>query len=733
MAGIHYLDCDLQLERADQGYRVKMSGPSGEVSGPFSLPFSDIELENFLLKIGHTRRTMRRIDAPEATAAKALGTQLFDAVFTGDLRACLRSSLDEAGRQGAGLRIRLRLTNTPELADLPWEYLYHSANNRFLSLSTGTPLVRYLELPERIAPLALTPPLRMLVMIASPRSYPPLDVEREWGKLQGALSHLTQRRLVELERIPATLAGLQQRLRRSTYHIVHFIGHGGFDDRTQDGVLLLEDDEGESSRVSGQDLGTLLHDHRTLRLVMLNACEGARGSRSDPFAGTAQSLVQQGIPAVIAMQFEVSDEAAITLAREFYSAVADSYPVDAALTEARKALFASGNRVEWGTPVLYLRAPDGKIFAVAPTAPRPEPPAAVPPDATMAADPAPSPQSSATPAPEQTDHVGVLLAAAEPTPSGSAPAALGAVAPARPTPSAAPAAPGATSPARPTPSGSVPAASRAAAVARLTPSAAPAIHRLSYQAAPVPSRSARGQIWFWAALMVGLICEILLGSKVSGLTWLLLSGLLLGAQWAALVWSGAASPRREWPWMLLSALTIGVGGIVGLYAFGAHLLLFLMASLITCTFQLRSLRHRRPAFPLASPNSALGRQQGARFWVVWALGSAVGILSGLGVGQLVNSFSTSLLFPWMAGVLALLSTQGTALLLFVPLFRGRWLWWLISSAVITFGLLPLAMSEPQFTALAIGFFLSLLALLVAPILIWLRRPRSEITDANQLR
>src|SRR5262249_39122220 len=159
------------------------------------------------------------------------------------------------------------------------------------------------------------------------------------------------RGLVMLERIPATLAALQQQLRRNSYHILHFIGHGGFDERTQDGVLLFEDEGRENDRGSGPGLGTLLPDHPSTRFVMLKACQGARGSRTDPFAGTAQSLVQQGLPAVIAMQFEVSDEAAIALAREFYSAVADSYPVDAALAEARKALFAAGNRVEWGTPV----------------------------------------------------------------------------------------------------------------------------------------------------------------------------------------------------------------------------------------------------------------------------------------------------------------------------------------------------------------------------------------------
>ena len=161
----------------------------------------------------------------------------------------------------------------------------------------------------------------------------------------------------------ATLTALQRKLRRGAYHIFHFIGHGEFDEAAQDGVLLLEEEEtGRGRPVTGQDLGVLLRDHRPLRLVILNACEGARASRTDPFAGTAQSIVQQGIPAVIAMQFEISDNAAIAFSHEFYGALVDGYPVDAALAEARKGIYAKATDLEWGTPVLYLRAPDGYIF-----------------------------------------------------------------------------------------------------------------------------------------------------------------------------------------------------------------------------------------------------------------------------------------------------------------------------------------------------------------------------------
>jgi outer membrane protein assembly factor BamD (BamD/ComL family) len=370
MEPITYLNFDLAIEKIGDAYRVRTSDPSGaSATGDFKLPFSDIELENFLLRMGvsRARQTVRRADSPEMTATKTFGAKLFNAVFNGDVRGRLDSSVDEAERRDVRLRIRLRLNAAPELLDLPWEYLYNPSLNRFLALSTRTPLVRYLELPESVRPLTVKPPLKVLVMISSPSDREPLEVEREWANLNLALAYRIGQGYVSLKRADkATLAALQQEMRRDEYHIFHFIGHGGFDTRVQDGVLVLENDMGGGHLVSGQDMGVILHDYRHLRLAVLNACEGARTSLTDPFAGAAQTLVQQGLSAVIAMQFEVSDEAAITFAREFYGAVSDGYPIDAALGESRKAIFSQGNQTEWGTPVLYLRASDGSIFNVEP-------------------------------------------------------------------------------------------------------------------------------------------------------------------------------------------------------------------------------------------------------------------------------------------------------------------------------------------------------------------------------
>ncbi len=366
MADMSYLEFDLVVERDGDAYRVRVVGsPVGGAAGEFKQPFSPLELENFQLRLGRSARGVRRIDSPEMEFAKTFGGRLFAALFNGDVRGCLRSSLDDANRQSAGLRVRLNLSGAPELADLPWEFLYNPTLNRFLALSDETPLVRYLDLPERIRPLKVTPPIRVLLMVSSPTDYPRLDVDREGAKVTDAVADLERRGLLTVDRLEnATLAELQRALRNGPYHIFHFIGHGGFDEKADNGVLMLEDAQERGRLVSAQFLGVLLKDHRPLRLAVLNACEGARASRRDPFGGTAQTLVQQGVPAVIAMQFEISDEAAICFTHEFYSAVAAGYPVDAALAEARKAIFAQVNEIEWGTPVLYMRSPDGRIFDI---------------------------------------------------------------------------------------------------------------------------------------------------------------------------------------------------------------------------------------------------------------------------------------------------------------------------------------------------------------------------------
>ena len=377
MDSLTYLDFELQVERDGDVYKAEvLRSPAGEATSSFTLPFSPEGLENLILKLGARRGRTRGGTSNELGAARELGGALFDAVFTGDVRACLRRSLDAAeSAESTGLRLKLRLQSVGELADLPWEFLYDASQGRFLAQSNYTPLVRYVEMPQRIRPLAIDLPLRILVMISAPDDpdYAKLDVAHEKQRVLDALAPLLQSGRVEIDWLEkATLAHLRDALRTQTYHAFHFIGHGGFDPGSEEGLLILEDDMNRGQRAGAHRIGPLLHDHRSLRLAVLNACEGARNSKDDPFSGMATSLIRHGIPAVVAMQFEITDSAAITFAHGFYTAIAEGYPVDMAVAEARSAILVQPNDIEWATPVLYMRAPDGHLFdlsATAPTAP----------------------------------------------------------------------------------------------------------------------------------------------------------------------------------------------------------------------------------------------------------------------------------------------------------------------------------------------------------------------------
>ncbi len=377
-----YQNFDLFFQREGDAYRVRADSTEGQASATFVLPFSDIELQNFILTTRPGMRGVRRIDAPDVAAAKRFGGNLFQAVFNGDVQGCWRSSLSASAQRETRLRMRLRFTDTPELADLPWEYLFSTSLNRFLALDDELAIVRYLDMPERTRPVAVTLPLRVLVMISNPGDYPKLDVEQEWAQIKEALGPLEERGLVQIDLLDdATLPVLRKKLQSGPYHILHFIGHGAFDRQTQEGVVVLKDESGRGRLVSGQQLGWLVHNYRTLALVILNACEGARADRTDPFSGTAQSLVQQGIPAVVAMQFEITDGAAKTFSQAFYAAVAGGHPVENALFEARMAIFTENHALEWATPVLYTRAADGHLFDISSL---PAPVVAAPPPSTSA-------------------------------------------------------------------------------------------------------------------------------------------------------------------------------------------------------------------------------------------------------------------------------------------------------------------------------------------------------------
>jgi hypothetical protein len=135
---------------------------------------------------------------------------------------------------------------------------------------------------------------------------------------------------------------------------------------------------------------------------VLNSCDGARGDEADVFSSTAAALVRLGTPAVVAMQYQITDEAAILFSRYFYHAIAGGMPVDAAVAEARKGIALTiPNTLEWGTPVLFMRAPDGVLFRVpAPVVPVPLPEPEPEPEPVPEPEPEPVPEPEPEPVPE---------------------------------------------------------------------------------------------------------------------------------------------------------------------------------------------------------------------------------------------------------------------------------------------------------------------------------------------
>ncbi|MGD9148358.1 MAG: CHAT domain-containing protein, partial [Anaerolineae bacterium] len=288
-----YVDFDLEIGLGTgRDYPIAvLDSPVGEARESMHFPFDELALENRLLSLQNALLRSggkhRRVPSVEDQAVQDFGQALFDALISGRVRTCYAMSLREAARQDKGIRLRLRI-RPPELSALPWEFLYDPDKAEYVCLSRQTPIVRYLELSHPIRPLTVSLPLRILGMIASPQDLPDLDVEREQQRVERATRGLRDRGLLELAWLPGqTWRDLQEAMWGGPWHVFHFIGHGGFDARTDEGFIALADRAGRSNPLSATRLGRLLADHTALRLVLLNACEGAKGSQRDIYSSTA--------------------------------------------------------------------------------------------------------------------------------------------------------------------------------------------------------------------------------------------------------------------------------------------------------------------------------------------------------------------------------------------------------------------------------------------------------------
>ncbi|GEM_PF-3047648 len=297
---------------------------------------------------------------------RELGKKLYEAIFQNSIDARFMQSLGLISRDKKNLRIRLRL-DAPEISRLPWEYLYNEAlPGEFVALNSNISLARYIPLADHREWAALRPPLRILVVISSPSDLPLLDIESEKALIKECLGRLIWMRQVRLTFCEhATLEKLGDAVATGKHHVLHYVGHSDFDEEKNEGVLQLENEDGTSQPVEATALGAILNQS-SIRLAVMNSCKGAEAPITSPFHGVAQKLVKVGVPAVVAMQHLIRDDTAVLFTETFYSTFMACYSIDAAVTEARRAIMrrAGINRQDWGAPVLFMRADGAKIFGM---------------------------------------------------------------------------------------------------------------------------------------------------------------------------------------------------------------------------------------------------------------------------------------------------------------------------------------------------------------------------------
>lgn len=359
---------DAALARVDKArtgsFRVRaLRSPAGEMrpEEAIAVTYDDRQLQVQLQRLADRKldraalvalgRALAALLLPPAAAPGVKGV--------GDLFA---ESLLLAGDDG--LRLRLRLP--PQLAALPWEYLYveragGEGVDGFVALDPRVAIVRHEALAAPAPPPLASGALKVVAAFASPEGLPPLDLAQERANMERALG---QPGIAPVYLPDATLPEVQAAL--SEAEIFHFAGHGAFARQPADlpgtysgaGAVALFDRE-----VGAEQLGVNLRGNG-VRLAVLGGCETGRRDGVSVWSGVAPALVKAEVPAVVANQLPITDACAIAFSQQFYGALVGGLPIERAVSAGRVAAFnADPDGRDWGVGVLYLRAEHGDLFA----------------------------------------------------------------------------------------------------------------------------------------------------------------------------------------------------------------------------------------------------------------------------------------------------------------------------------------------------------------------------------
>lgn len=275
-----------------------------------------------------------------------------------------------------------------DLACQPWELLRDGFPDE---PRTPIDVVRYIASGRTAQTLEVPQgPCQILYVTTRPRGYPQAAHDRDVITASIA-SSTSQGRLEFKELSIRTHQSLKQRLMDTSQppvHVLHFDGHGTFarlcpicGTPNYPHELICDADHGENkcgaSLLTTPARGYLLFEtaagavefidttkflegiqRSEVRLVVLSSCHSARVRGADLLlAGVGPGLILAGVPAVVAMQFSISDKDAIQFNKEFYKALAQGDSLPNAAYRARTML---PEPARW-SPVLYLRSRDHQI------------------------------------------------------------------------------------------------------------------------------------------------------------------------------------------------------------------------------------------------------------------------------------------------------------------------------------------------------------------------------------
>ncbi|HMQ34682.1 MAG TPA: CHAT domain-containing protein, partial [Chloroflexaceae bacterium] len=318
---------------------------------------------------------------------RAYGLALSRALFASpELRQAFARARAGAAAADAPLRLRLFVgPSAAELHALRWETLCDPEDGSPMLTGEGLLFSRYLSSGDW-RPVQLRPrgALRALAVAANPAGLAaygmaPVDVAGELARVREQLGpdpaaqpgeRATQR--VAADQISVTtpsegerasLARIGARLREG-YDIFYLVCHGTLAEGEP--WLWLEGEDGELARVSGNELVASIRDlGERPRLVVLASCQSAGGGRTlsdgDALAGLGPRLAEAGVPAVLAMQGQVSLETVAAFMGVFFAELQRDGLIDRAAAVARGAVRA---RDDFWMPTLFMRLRGGQLWYV---------------------------------------------------------------------------------------------------------------------------------------------------------------------------------------------------------------------------------------------------------------------------------------------------------------------------------------------------------------------------------